>query len=122
MRSVIHQLADCAEVALGRQSTLCEYQYPRAEPLDLVEHMARHDDGAVGGAEMLEQFDQVDALPRIEAGERLVEDEDLGIVDDRLGDLDALAHALGERRQSTVVAGIEADLMDRSRRGTGRVG
>ena len=73
--------------------------------------MTRNDDGAVGGTQTLEQVDQVHPLSGIETGERFVEDEDLGVVDDRLGDLDALTHALRERRQPTVVAGIQVDLV-----------
>ena len=45
-------------------------------------------------AESMEQIDDVDALAGVEAGERFVEHEHLGIVHDRLGDLDPLSHAL----------------------------
>ena len=49
------------------------------------------------GAEPAHEVDEVDPLPGVEAVERLVEHEDLGVVDEGGGHLDPLAVALGER-------------------------
>ena len=77
MGAVVHQLADGVEVALGGQPALGHDEHPAAEALDLVEHVARHDHAPALGAEALEERDQVEALAGVEAGERLVEHDDL---------------------------------------------
>src|SRR5206468_1315940 len=46
--------------------------------------------------EGFEQFENFDDLFRIEAAGRLVEDEDVGVMNDRMGDADALAVAFGK--------------------------
>ena len=66
----------------------------RGQRLDLVEHVARHDDRLAGLAELLDPLDDVDARHRIDAGQRLVEQQEVGIVRDRGRELGALAHAL----------------------------
>ena len=58
----------------------------------------------------------VAAAQRIEAGHRLVEDHELGIVDQRLGDADALQHALREFSQLQPALGADADLVEQTRR------
>ena len=50
----------------------------------------------MGAAELANQLAGLDALLRVEAGGRLVEDEDVGVVDDGLGEPDALPIALGQ--------------------------
>ncbi len=84
--------------------------------------MARHDHAASFTPEPTEERDHVDALPRIEAGQRLVEDEDGGIVDDRLRDLDALSHAFRVRRQLARVGRVEIDGLESVGRGAIRLG
>ena len=93
--AVVHQVADGPEVALGGQPALGDDQHAGAEALDLVEHVARHDHAAPGVAEALEQVDHVEPLAGVEAGERLVEHEHVGVVDEGLRHLHPLAHALG---------------------------
>ena len=73
-------------------------------------------------AEADEELDQIRALAGIEAGQRLVEDEHGGIVDDRLGDLHALAHALRVGGQRARVGGIEPDRPERVLGGLRRLG
>ena len=55
MRSIVHEVADGTEVALGGEAPLREDEHAGAEALDLVEHVARHHDGAALGAQSLEQ-------------------------------------------------------------------
>jgi len=47
-----------------------------------------------GVAEALDGLDHVEALAGVEPGERLVEEQDLGIVDERPGERGLLAHAV----------------------------
>ena len=115
-RPVVHQGPDLAEVAGGGEPALRHHEDVRAEPLDLVEHVARDDDAAALAAEPVEELDHVRALPRIEPGQRLVEDDQPRVVDDRLGELDPLAHALRVRRQPALVVGVELDGRERGPR------
>jgi hypothetical protein len=66
------------------------------------------DDGVVAG-EVLEQVADLDDLGGVEAAGRLIEDQDIGIVDDGLSDADALAVALGELADQ-----LGADLAERA--------
>jgi hypothetical protein len=63
--------------------------------LDFGEDVGAENDGVVAG-EMLQQFADLDDLLGVETGSGFVEDEDIGIVDDGLGQSDALAVAFGE--------------------------
>ncbi len=51
---------------------------------------------------------------RIETGHRLVEEDDLGVIDERLRDADALHHALRELAQLQPPLGPDADTVERS--------
>ena len=63
--------------------------------LHFGQDVGAEDDGVVAG-EAVDQLADFDDLLGIEAGGGLVEDQDVGVVDDRLGEADALAVALGE--------------------------
>ena len=104
------------EVPGGGEPALRHHEDARAEALDLVQHVAGHDHAASLAPESPEERNHVDALARVEAGQRLVEDEDGGIVDDRLRDLDALPHALRVGRQPARVGRVEIDDLERVRR------
>ena len=71
--------------------------------LDTTTHAVRP------GAELADEVDEVDALAGVEAVERLVEHEDLGVVDQGGGHLHPLAVALGERAHRPPVARVELD-------------
>lgn len=58
--------------------------------------MTRDEDAASFVAETVEEGDHPAPLHRVEAGQRLVEDQDLGVVDECTGDLHPLPHALRE--------------------------
>ena len=60
------------------------------------------------------------ALAGVEAFERFVEHDDLRVVDERGGDLDALAHALGVGADRAAVVGVEFDQTERAARGARR--
>ena len=66
-------------------------------------------------AEPAEQLDHVGALARVEPGQRLVQDEHLRVVDERLRDLDALPHPLRVRGQLARVGRVELDALERAR-------
>ena len=67
---------------------------PAGDPLDLPEEVARDDDGDPEVApDALDQAEHLVAAGRVEPVRRLVEEEEARIVDERLGELDALLHA-----------------------------
>ena len=59
-----------------------------------------------------DQRAHVAAAERIEARHRLVEEDDLGIVDQRLREADALNHALRELAQLQPPLGAEPDFVE----------
>ena len=83
-------------LALGDEPAVDEHDDARRHPLDLVQHVRRDEHRAALRAEPPDQLDDVAALGGVESVERLVEQQQLGLVDERLGELDPLAHALRE--------------------------
>ena len=71
-----------------------------------------------------QQLEHVQPLARVHAVEGLVEDEHRGVVHERGGDLDALAHALGVGADAPVGGVRQVDQVDgplgRARRGRSR--
>ena len=80
----------------GGEPAVDEHDHPLGEPLDLVQHVRADDHGATAGPELAEQGDQLDALDRVGAVQRLVEHEHRRVGHQRGGDLRALAHPLAE--------------------------
>ena len=76
VRPVGHEPPDLAEVARGREPAGDDHEHALGQPLDLLEDVRREDDRAPLAGEPAEQLDQVEALPRVGAVERLVEQED----------------------------------------------
>ena len=61
-------------------------------------------------------------LPRVDALDGFVQDQQRGLVDDRLGDLGALALTAGTLPQGPRVGGVEADAVHRAGRRPDGVG
>ena len=66
-----------------------------AQQFRLAQFMRREEDRLSPAAEPLQEFAEMDARQRIEAGERLVENQQIGIAQQGLRDAGALEHALG---------------------------
>ncbi len=94
VRVGVDQVANLMNVALGQDAAVVDQQDVRRHRLDLVQDVARDDDALARAAPVLDQPDRAAARERIHAGERLVENQQLRLVDDRLRELHALAHAL----------------------------
>ena len=89
------EIADLVDVAFGEDPAVVDQQDVRRHRLDLVQDVARDDDALAGAAPSREiRRIVLRRAERIHARQRLVEDQQLGIVDDRLRQLHALAHAL----------------------------
>ena len=80
-----------------------------ADPLHLLEVVGRHDDvHAELGADAADQGEHLRPLHRVEPVGRLVEQDELGIVSDRRGELDPLPLARGHRPDRTEALLAEA--------------
>ena len=85
----------CADVPLGHEPAVVQQHDVRRQRLHLVQHVARNEHAFAFAAQPLDDVHQIAAGHRIGAGERLVEKQHLRVVDQRLGQFDALPHALG---------------------------
>ncbi len=117
VRSVGHESADRPEVPGGGQTTCNHHEDLGADAFDLFEDVRREQDRSSGGRHLTEQIHHRQALAWIHAVERLVEEKDLGIVDESSGDLGPLAHALGVGADRPIGGVLEAHSLDRRSRG-----
>ena len=91
---LVDQVANLVHVAFGDDAAVVDQQDVRRHRLDFVQDVARHQDALARAPPLLDQSNRAAPHDRIHAAQRLVEDQQLGIVHDRLRELDALAHAL----------------------------
>ena len=85
--------------------------------------MRRHDHGAAGTDALLQQSLDVTRRQRVEAGQRFVQDDQFGIVNQRAGQRDLLAHALGESLAAFVQMRLQPERRQKLlRRGAGNRG
>ena len=73
-----------------------------AEALGLVHVMGGEDDGAAGALQVIHEVPEMPASLRIEAGGGLVEEQQLGIADQRAGHGQALLLAAGKRAHAGI--------------------
>ena len=108
-RLVVHQFAQRVKVACRREATLGDDHHTSAYASHFVEYVARHDNAFSIFTKTPEHSDESAPLHGVETGEWLVENDDLWIVHDRLGDLDALPHSLAVGLAWTRVGAAEID-------------
>ena len=84
--------------ATSRPSTM---RPMRAAVLRLVEVVRRHEDGRAVARELADEAPERAARDRVHAGGRLVEEDDLGPVQERAGEREPLADAAGERARAS---------------------
>ena len=118
-----HAVSDAAQLvdrSVGGDHAVAQDHHRVADPLDLLEQVRReqHVDPELGAA-ATDQLEHLVALDGIEAVGRLVEQHELRIVGDRLGELDALALAGRHRADRTEALLAEPD---RPERAAGAVG
>ncbi len=122
MRSVGHEPPDGAEIARRREPPGVHDEDGVGEPLHLFEDVRREEDRPARGSHVPEQTHHVQPLPRIHAVEGLVEQQDARLVDERPGELGALAHPLGIRADRAVGRLGQLDRGDRLIGGASRIG
>ena len=94
------------------QAALREDGDAAAERFGVAQHVRAEEHGAAAIAQPEDQRADVAAAERIEARHRLVEDHQLGIVDERLRDADALQHALRELAELQPPLGADPDFVE----------
>ena len=120
VRPVGHQAPDLAEVAGGGEAPGHDHQHPPGEPLDLLEDVRlRRGSRGPRPAICAQQVHHVQPLARVHPVERLVEQQDRRVVDQRRGDLDPLPHALGVGADRPVLRGAQLHVVDGARRRRG---
>src|SRR5260370_1949657 len=80
-----------------------------ADQLGELEAMGDIEDGFAVGGELLEEIVEEAGREYVESGEWLVEDQKLGVMQERGSDEDTLLHAFGVERDRRVPPGLEAE-------------
>ena len=80
------------DASLGEHLAVIDDRDARAQLFELGQDVAADDDRLAEGAQLPEQFAELDPGARIEARCRLVEKQDLGVVDERVGEAQPLLH------------------------------
>ncbi len=110
---LVEEVADLADVALGQDAPVVHEQHPPRHGLDLVEDVARDHHRPALPAELAHEVDHPPAVHRVHPAHRLVEQQHLGVVGDRLGQLHPLAHALAVAADLPVLRVEELHLVER---------
>ena len=98
----------------GDQASPGENRDAAAQGFRVAEHMRAEEDRPPFVAQAKDQRPHVAPAERIEPRHRLVQDDELGIVDQRLRDADALQHALREFSQLEAPLRADADLIEQA--------
>ena len=98
--------------ALGEDLAVVDDGHARAQLLELGEDVAADDDGLAHRPQFAEQLTQLDPCARVEAGRRLVEQEHLRIVDQRVRQAEALLHPARQRLDVGVALVGEVDELE----------
>ena len=109
MGAVRHQAADLAEVAGGGEPPVDHDQHVLGEALDLLEDVRGEEDRAALGGPAPQHLHHLETLARVGAVEGLVEDQHIRVVDERGGDLGALAHALRVAAHRPILGVLQLD-------------
>ncbi len=119
---LVDQIADLVDVSLRQNATLVDQQDVGGHRLDFVEDVTRDQHALAGAAPLLDQADRLSPPEGIHARQRFVEDDQVGVVRERLRELHALAHALAVGANLLARRLHEVDLLERAVRELGRRG
>ena len=82
------------------------------EPLRLLHVVRREQDALAQGAEVADRVPGLPPRGRVEAGRRLVEEDELGVADEREGEIEPAQLTAGERAHPRVALLGQADEVD----------
>ena len=101
--------------ALVERAAGVDQHQPVADLLELAEVVRRHEHGAAAVGQRADQAAHLAHALRVEAVGRLVEDQQLGVAEQRGGDAEALLHAERVAAVAVVAALAEADDVEQRR-------
>ena len=110
-------LAQLGQRAFGHQPAGGDDADPVRHPFGDFKNMCRHDHGAAGADAISEQPLDVTGGQRVEAGQRFVENDQPGVVDQCACQRDFLAHALGKAFTAFVQMRFQAERHQQLMRG-----
>ena len=101
------------QLSAGHQSAAMQDRHALADALNVAEDMGgeQHGHAALLGHSP-DELQEIVASQRVEPGRRLVEQQHLRIVDQRLGKPDLLAHAGGELTEPLIANGDQLELFE----------
>src|SRR6185436_7118852 len=108
-RAVAKAPLDVRDPAVDQHLAMVDDRHGRAELLELWKDVTADHDRLADGPQLAEQLAKLHACARVEAGRRLVEQQDLGIVDERVGEAQTLLHAAREALHVRVALVAEVD-------------
>ena len=106
-----HELGRRADVD---DASVVEDGHAVAQPLGLLHEMRRQKDGLAALADAAHQIPDRPPRLRVEPCRQLVEEDQLGVVDEREGDEQALLLAAGQRHEPGVPLVAQAELLDQT--------
>ena len=109
LQRLAENLADVRDRILRDHDSFAQDQHVGANFFDDLQHVRTIEDEFALLAERLHQILEDQRRGYVEAGERLVENEDLRIVHDRGDEQNALAHSLGIGSDAGVTAGMQRE-------------
>jgi hypothetical protein len=110
------------EAARRDEASFRENGHAAAQRLGVAQDVRAEEDGASAIAQPENQRSHVAAPERIETRHRLVEDHELGIVDERLRDADALEHPLREFPELQLPLRADAHFVEQPARADAAIG
>src|SRR6266852_6703943 len=105
--------AQLLERALGDETAAGDDADAVGHALGDFEDMRGHDDGAAGAHALAQHGLDLARRAGVEPGQRLVEDDQPGLVHQRAGERHLLPHALGERLTAFMAVRAEAEPVDK---------
>src|SRR6266540_1802362 len=116
MRMLVDQRADRVKVPRGDRLPVVDQNDVLRHPLDLVQDVGRHEDVPALTGEPGDRPENLHAADRIGPGQRLVEDQNLRVVRERLRELRPLPHPAAVPAERPILRGAQADELERRRR------
>ena len=108
-RRLAHEFAKALDGVVGHHFAAAQDQDGGTDLFDHLEHVGTVQDDFAAAGKRAQQSAQHERGGDVQAGEGLVEDEDFGIVQQRGGEENLLAHALGVRREGRVAVVPESE-------------
>ena len=103
---------DVGDAALGEDLAAIDDRDAGAQLLELGQDVAADDDGLAHRTELAEELAKLDPRARVETGRRLVEEQHLRVVDERVGEAQPLLHAARQVLDVGVALVAEIDQLE----------